>query len=277
MSPAGQPPTPVNPDAEENASPTGSADPATDRSTADGAGAADRGTADAGGPADRGTAGAADRSTGSGDESGSADRSTDISAEVPVDPEARERARVRAEAAAYQAENRANRAKARTLTNMFWALLACFIVVAFLFVVTWRPKEEKINAIPYTAQLEDAKKVAPWVRGPAPMPAGWTATSVEFRTPEQSPITWHLGIITNDRKYVGVEQSNVTGATFQRDELGKTEDDGTSTVAGVVWERKKLLDRKDETALVLTGSGVTTIVVGDAGYPALETLAATLR
>jgi hypothetical protein len=238
MSPAGQPPTPVNPDAEENASPTDSTEPTTDR-----------GTADAGGAADRGT--------GSGDESGSADRGTadrstaEGSAEVPVDPEARERARVRAEAAAYQAQNRANRAKARTLTNMFWALLACFIVVA--------------------------KKVAPWVRGPAPMPAGWTATSVEFRTPEQSPITWHLGIITNDRKYVGVEQSNVTGAGFQRDELGKTEDDGTSTVAGVVWERKKLLDRKDENALVLTGSGVTTIVVGDAGYPALETLAATLR
>jgi hypothetical protein len=190
---------------------------------------------------------------------------------------AREQARVRAEAEAYRTQNRADRAKSRTLTNMFWALLACFIVVAFLMIVTWRPKSEKVDAVPYTPQLQDAKKLAPWVRGPEPMPAGWTATSVEFRAPEQSPITWHLGIVTTEKKYVGLEQSNVTGAGFQHDELGKTEDDGTATVAGVVWQRKTLLERDNEHALVLIGSGVTTIVVGNAGYPALETFAATLR
>jgi hypothetical protein len=190
---------------------------------------------------------------------------------------AREKARARAEAVAYREQNRKDRAKARTLTNMVWALLACFVVVAFLMVVTWRPKEERIKAVEYTAQLEDAKKVAPWVRGPAPLPAGWTATSVEFRTPEQSPITWHLGVVTNEKKYVGLEQSNVTGAKFQSEELGKTTDDGTSSVEGVTWQRKTLLDRKGENALVLVGSGVTTIVVGNAGYPALEAFASVLR
>jgi hypothetical protein len=188
-----------------------------------------------------------------------------------------EQARARAEAEAYRAQNKVDRANARTLTNMFWALLACFIVVAFLAVVTWRPKSEKVRAVEYTAQLEDAKKLAPWVRGPAPMPDGWAATSVEFRAPEQSPITWHLGIVTTEKKYVGLEQSNVTNKRFQSDELGQTTDDGTSTVAGVVWQRKTLLDRENEHALVLIGSGVTTIVVGNAGYPALETFAATLR
>jgi hypothetical protein len=188
-----------------------------------------------------------------------------------------EQARARAEAEAYRAQNKADRAKARTLTNMFWALLACFIVVAFLAIVTWRPKSEQVRAVEYTAQLEDAKKLAPWVRGPAPMPSGWSATSVEFRAPEQRPITWHLGIVTTEKKYVGLEQSNVTGNSFQNDKLGKTEDDGTSTVAGVVWQRKTLLERRDEQALVLIGSGVTTIVTGNAGYQSLETLAATLR
>ncbi|TWD73364.1 uncharacterized protein DUF4245 [Kribbella amoyensis] len=194
-----------------------------------------------------------------------------------IDAETRERARARAEAMEYRAQDRVNRAKARTLTNMFWALLACFVVVAFLMIVTWRPKQEKVNAVPYTEQLADAKKLASWIRGPEPMPAGWTATSVRFRAPEQSPITWHLGIVTSEKKYVGLEQSNVTSRGFQNDELGKTEDDGTATVNGVTWQRRTLLDRKDEHALVLVGSGVTTIVVGNAGYPALETFAATLR
>jgi len=191
--------------------------------------------------------------------------------------EAREKARARAEAIAYREQNRKDRAKARTLTNMVWALLACFIVVAFLMIVTWRPKQETVRAVEYAAQLEDAKKVAPWVRGPAPMPAGWSATSVKFRAPEQSPMTWHLGVVTNEKKYVGLEQSNVTGKQFQADKLGRTSDDGTSTVAGVTWQRKTLLDRKDEHALVLVGSGVTTILTGNAGYPALEAFASVLR
>ncbi|MDX6258795.1 MAG: hypothetical protein QOH84_483 [Kribbellaceae bacterium] len=188
-----------------------------------------------------------------------------------------EKARAREEALAYRAQNKIDRAKARTLTNMFWALLACFIVVAFLMIVTWRPKSEKVNEVPYTAQLQDARKVASWIRGPEPMPAGWKATSVEFRAPQQSPISWHLGIVTDQKKYVGLEQSNVTTRGFPADKLGKTSDDGTSTVAGVVWQRKTLQDRKGENALVLIGSGVTTIVTGNAGYQALETFAATLR
>jgi hypothetical protein len=188
-----------------------------------------------------------------------------------------EKARAREEALAYRAQNKIDRAKARTLTNMFWALLACFIVVAFLMIVTWRPKSEKVNEVAYTAQLQDARKVASWVRGPEPMPAGWKATSVEFRAPQQSPVSWHLGIVTDQKKYVGLEQSNVTTRGFQSDKLGKTSDDGTSTVAGVVWQRKTLQDRKGEQALVLIGSGVTTIVTGNAGYQALETFAATLH
>lgn len=194
-----------------------------------------------------------------------------------VTAEMREKARAQAEAIAYQQESRRVRSKARTLSNMVWALVACFVVVAFLMIVTWRPNEEKVRAVEYTAQLEDARKAAPWVRGPEPMPTGWVATSVEFRAPQQEPMTWHLGVVTNEKKYVGLEQSNVTTPKFQSDKLGRTTDDGTATVDGVTWQRKVLLDRKDENALVITGSGVTTIVTGNAGYPALEAFASTLR
>jgi hypothetical protein len=188
-----------------------------------------------------------------------------------------EKARSRAEAEAYRAQNKIDRAKSRTLTNMFWALLATFVVVGFLYFVTWRPKEEKVRGIEYSAQLQDAKKVAPWIVGPQPLPAGWQATSAEFRAPEQSPISWHLGIVTTEKKYVGLEQSNVIGQSYQNEELGKTEDAGTSTVGGVVWQRKTLLERRDEQALVRIDSGVTTIVTGNAGIQTLETFAATLR
>ncbi|HWD77960.1 MAG TPA: DUF4245 domain-containing protein, partial [Kribbella sp.] len=190
---------------------------------------------------------------------------------------ARERAQVLAEATEYRQAYRRDKAKSQTVGNMVGAMVICLAVVAFLIVVTWRPKHEQVKAVEYTAQLQDARKAAPWVRGPEPMPAGWTATSVEFRAPQQEPMTWHLGTVTNEKKYVGLEQSNVTTPKFQVDKLGRTSDDGTSAITGVTWQRKILLDRKGENALVLVGSGVTTIVAGNAGYPALEAFASALR
>jgi hypothetical protein len=190
---------------------------------------------------------------------------------------ARAKAQALAEADEYRQAYRRDKAKSQTVGNLVFATVVCLVVVAFLMIVTWRPKDEKVRAIEYTAQLQDARKAAAWVRGPEPMPTGWSSTSVEFRAPEQEPMTWHLGVVTNDKKYVGLEQSNVTGGKFQADKLGRTTDDGTTTVGGVTWQRKVLLDRKNENALVVVGSGVTTIVTGNAGYPALETFASTLH
>jgi hypothetical protein len=191
---------------------------------------------------------------------------------------AREHAQIQAEANEYRQAYRRDKRKSQTVGNMVFAMVICLVVVAFLILVTWRSKPaETPKAIEYTAQLQDAKAAAAWVRGPEPMPTGWVATSVEFRKPQQEPMTWHLGVVTTETKYVGLEQSNVSGGKFLAEKLGRTSDGGTSTVAGVTWQRKVLLDHKGENALVLVGSGVTTIVTGNAGYPALEAFASVLR
>ncbi|TCC42076.1 DUF4245 domain-containing protein [Kribbella speibonae] len=204
--------------------------------------------------------------------------SNDAAAQEKAQEKAREKAQVQAEANEYRQAYRRDKRKSQTVGNMVFALVICLAVVAFLITVTWRPKKEaEPNAVEYTAQLQDARKAASWVRGPEPMPSGWTATSVEFRSPQQEPITWHLGVVTNEKKYVGLEQSNVSGGKYVADKLGRTSDDGTASVAGVTWQRKILLDRKNENALLLVGSGVTTIVAGNAGYPALEAFASVLR
>ena len=46
---------------------------------------------------------------------------------------------------------------------------------------------------------------------------GWTANSVEFRAPQQEPITWHLGTVTGKKLYVGLEQSNMATGKFLAD------------------------------------------------------------
>lgn len=201
----------------------------------------------------------------------------DAPGEAAAQEKARERAQIQAEANEYRQAYRRDKAKSQTVGNMVFAMAICLVVVAFLIIVTWRPKHEEVKAVEYTAQLQDARKAAPWVRGPEPMPAGWTANSVEFRAPQQEPITWHLGTVTDKKMYVGLEQSNMATGKFLADKLGRTVDDGTATVAGVTWQRKVLLDRKNENALVLVTSGITTIVTGNAGYPALATFATALH
>jgi hypothetical protein len=40
---------------------------------------------------------------------------------------------------------------------------------------------------------------------PAKLPAGWKATSADYQTGNQP--TWHLGLLTDHEKYVGVEEA----------------------------------------------------------------------
>jgi hypothetical protein len=180
----------------------------------------------------------------------------------------------RATAAAARA---AERAKYRTVKNMVWGLLACLGVVALLSLVVYRTPEEKVRAIDYSAALADARRTAPYeVLAPEPLASGWQATSARVGADPGQPFTWHLGVITPDKKYVGLEQSNATADRFVTDELGDAREGGTSTVAGVQWQRMQRTD-KDERALVRTAGGATTILTGAVDYGTLESYATTLR
>lgn len=188
----------------------------------------------------------------------------------PTDTVQEARARAREQA-------KADRARYRTMRNLVGSLFACFLVIGFLALVTWRPHDEEVRRVDYAPQLAEARKVAPYrVLAPEPMPAGWQATSAEVRAPEGQPVTWHLGVITGDKRYVGLEQSNDRPGDVLADELGRTRDDGTSTIGTATWQRKALLDR-DERALVLSTPTVTTIITGTADYATLDTFAAALR
>src|SRR4051795_6690594 len=79
---------------------------------------------------------------------------------------ARAKAQALAEADEYRQAYRRDKAKSQTVGNLVFATVVCLVVVAFLMIVTWRPKDEKVRAIAYTAQLQDARKAAAWVRGP---------------------------------------------------------------------------------------------------------------
>lgn len=178
--------------------------------------------------------------------------------------------------ASAPAAGSADRARFRTMKNMIWALLACLAVVALIGLVVQRPAQETVHAIDFSGQLAMARKAAPYpVLAPAPLPSGWQATSAQVGAETGKPFTWHLGVITSEKRYVGLEQSNGSAGQFVSDTLGDTNDEGTSTVGGNTWQRKASTTTDDH-SLVRTADGATTILISTADYSVLDSYAAVL-
>lgn len=89
-------------------------------------------------------------------------------------------------------------------------MLVLVVVVGLIVAVqTWFNSDTPdpapaIDFAPAQTQARSMDIVAP---APDPMPKGWKATSVTFR---QSPNRWHLGILTAEKEYVGIETSDNT-------------------------------------------------------------------
>lgn len=154
-----------------------------------------------------------------------------------------------------------------SIGGLIGALLAAFAVIAFVWGLTrfqHRDVEDPVETIEYSEQLEAARAQAPFdVLAPDPVPDGWRVTSVDYTT--EGPVSaWHLGLLTgpgDDSEYVGLEQSNAESVTFVEESTRADQPAEPVSIGGVEWQQ---YTRDDETAIVLAGKGVTTIVTGTA-------------
>ncbi len=126
---------------------------------------------------------------------------------------------------------------------------------------------DPVPVIDYTVVAEAARSSAPFeVLAPEHLPTGWRATSARY-TPGP-PANWHLGLLTTDDKYVGLEQiANDTDdavAAFSPDTVAV----GSSTINGERWQLR-LEPSGDETTLVRSAGTLSTIVTGTATQDAL--------
>lgn len=121
--------------------------------------------------------------------------------------------------------------------------------------VDWRP------AADFAREQADFPVVAP-----RELPEGWIATSVRYERGDEQ--AWHLGVLTDEERYIGLEQSQDSVATMvERFVDEEAEADGSTSVDGRSWEVWR--DDRD-TALVREADGVTTLVVGTVGRERLE-------
>jgi len=136
-----------------------------------------------------------------------------------------------------------------------------------------RPGEgDPVPPVDYVAKWEAARDVAPFeVLAPPRLPEGWRATSVRYVPGDDA--TWHIGVLTDEDKYVGIEQA-VGGVEVLLDEFAAGADsEGNVDLGGAEWE---LLRQGDETTLVRDDGGSATLVTGDAGQADVELVAGSL-
>lgn len=165
----------------------------------------------------------------------------------------------------------------RSTAGMVGAMIvAVAAVVAFVVLrdLNRADVEVEVPAVDYQKVLELSSEQVdfPPVAPPA-LPEGWRATSVRL-TP--TPARWHLGVLTDEGRYVGLEQSRSSVQNMVERYVDEEAVRGAPVdIDGDTW--RTWTDGGGDTALTRVENGVTTLVVGTTGQDVLVDYVESLR
>jgi hypothetical protein len=166
----------------------------------------------------------------------------------------------------------------RSFSGMVGAMIVLVLVVA-LFVafraVNRTQPENTVDAVDYSRPAEFAREQARFpLLAPAELPEGWRATSVRFTNGRDQ--AWHVGFLTGDDRYVGLEQADEDAEDLVEEHVDAEATEGRPvTVDGDEW--RTWTDAGGDTALVRETDEVTTLVVGTVDRETLVEFVHTLR
>jgi hypothetical protein len=157
-------------------------------------------------------------------------------------------------------------------------------ILVITVLLTRNLDDHPVTVVDWQPVLAVARSQAPYpVLAPVNLPPDWRATTVRWVKVGDPYLngepavrnTWQLGFLAPDDIFIGLNQGDRRSEEFIKDQTREGVADGESTVAGQKWQR--LVTEDDRTrSLVLTTPQVTSIVVGDTSYQALESYAGTL-
>ncbi len=117
--------------------------------------------------------------------------------------------------------------------------------------------DDPVREVEYVSTAQSARTVATYpVLAPASLPEGWRANGVRFDPADSQP--WHLGVLTGDDRYIGLEQEKAPVEDLIEAYAEGAEESDTVDVAGTTWVRYDGPD--DRITLVQETPEVTTIV-----------------
>ena len=171
----------------------------------------------------------------------------------------------------------------RTSGGLLGALLVTvLLVVAFVGFRSFFTDESStpVREVDYAAQVRAARAADGLaVLAPARLPLGWKATSATY-TPGSRP-SWHLGLLTDDGEYVGVEESTASIEDLVEEHVDADAERGPDvTIAGEEWQT--WTDAGGDYAVARSTGGVggtreAWLVVGTAPEADIRELAGSLR
>jgi hypothetical protein len=133
-----------------------------------------------------------------------------------------------------------------------------------------------VQRVDYARDVPLARKAADFdLVAPPRLPRGWQATTVRYSPAPGAH--WHLGVLTDDRRYVGLEQSDDPVRSMVEKYVDESASRGRpADVAGVSWST--YTDPGGDLALVRRVGSTTTLVVGhEVPRSTLVSYAASLR
>ncbi|MPZ59922.1 MAG: DUF4245 family protein [Propionibacteriales bacterium] len=155
----------------------------------------------------------------------------------------------------------------RTAVDMLRSLGFLLLIIAVLWGL-WSlnndPQVHEPEPVAYRGALQAAREAADYrVLGPRDLPEGWMATSVE-RTQDGGYLRWHLGLLTDDQEYVGIEQYDGPPDDFAAEYVAGLQPGDVLTINDRRWRLYLSEGSDSDSALVSQGGDATTIVVGTA-------------
>jgi hypothetical protein len=160
------------------------------------------------------------------------------------------------------------------LRSIVVLLLIIGAVWAVSALVSAEDEQRPVREVDYSGQLRAARDLADYsVLAPRGLGSGWVPTSVDLQS-SGGTVRWHLGFLTPQQEYVGLEQADREPQDLARTYVGDLTRSGTVAVGGEPWQ---LYRGETDTALVRRQGAVITIVVGTAGAEVLTSFVAALR
>jgi hypothetical protein len=167
-----------------------------------------------------------------------------------------------------------------------WSL-ACLVVTAVIVVAVPRPQGVTPEIVDYHGDLMKFARIAPYVvAAPEGLPASWQPVSSRLTVggaDGAGTVTWHLGYMTPSGMIASLEESNANPAEFIRRMTNSGKQQQPVRLAGMVWSQRWRSD-KDQRSIYYPNApgharapGVTVVLTGNAGWPELYVLAASLR
>ena len=159
--------------------------------------------------------------------------------------------------------------------------LGCLLAAAVVVVAIPAPHTDEPVTVSYRADLDRLDRLAPYPAvAPHGLPASWQPVSSGLTAGGANgagTVTWALDYMTPDGLLASLEETNAAPAAFVR----RMTNSGTalppSSVNGQAWNFSATPARGQRSMYRTSPAGFTLVVTGNATWPELRQLAASLR